>query len=208
VPARRKPAAPVTTLHVRNMVCQRCIKAVHDGLTGLGVDVRSVQLGEVVVGGTEDELPLQRIREMLLAAGFELIEDRRNRIIEKVKHAVLKLVRSDYSAHPARMKDSEFIAREVGHHYHYLSSLFSSIENITIERTIILQRIEYAKELLKYDESTLGEIALRLGYSSVHHLSNQFKDVTGMTPTEFKSRRDIQRSPLDMVGRKAGKKPS
>lgn len=189
---------PVSTLYIKNMVCPRCVKVVRDELTALGLDVRGVELGEVEVGA--GELPLEKIRAVLERNGFELVEDKRAKLIEDIKHAVIKLARNDHEKNPIRIKDSEFIAREVGKDYHSLSSLFSAVENITIERYLILQRIEYAKELLKYGDRTLSEISYVLGYSSVQHLSNQFKSVTGMTPTKFRSMGPQHRQGIDSVG--------
>lgn len=191
---------PNTKLYIRNMVCPRCIKVVREELERLGLDVRNVVLGEVSLSGSIDALPVPAIRDVLERNGFELIEDKRAKIIEEIKRAVLKLARNDHEENPVRVKDSEFIAREVGKEYHSLSTLFSSVENLTIERYLILQRIEYAKELLKYGDLTLSEISYRLGYSSVQHLSNQFKTVTGMTPTEFRSMGGSHRHSIDHVG--------
>lgn len=183
------------------MVCNRCIKVVREELEKLGHDVRSIVLGEVVVGGAPDRAALDRIREMLEENGFELIEDKRVRTVERIKHVVLKLVRRDAEREPLREKLSTYIEREVGRDYHYLSTLFSSIENITIEQYVIVHRIERAKELLKYGELTLSEISYKLGYSSVQHLSGQFKKVTGMTPSAFKKLMGNARKPLDEVAR-------
>jgi len=182
------------------MVCPRCIKVVREELTKLGLDVRNVVLGEVEVSGDLQDLPLEAIRRVLEENGFELIQDKRSKTIERIKHAVLKLVQNDYEKNPIRVKDSEFIAREVGQEYHSLSTLFSSVEGMTIEQYLILQRIERVKELLKYGELTLSEIAYRMGYSSVAHVSNQFKKVTGMTPSEFKKLGGTHRHPIDQVG--------
>lgn len=191
-----------TTLYIKHMVCPRCVKVVRDELTALGLDVRSVELGEVVVAG--NEVPAEAIRRVLEKNGFELVEDKRAKVIEDIKHAVLKLARNDHEKNPIRIKDSEFIAREVGRDYHTLSSLFSTVENITIERYLILQRIEYAKELLKYGDRTLSEISYLLGYSSVQHLSNQFKSVTGMTPTQFRSMGPQHRHSIDRLVHRHG----
>lgn len=182
------------------MVCPRCIKVVREEFTRLGLDVRSVILGEVVVGGTAESLPTDKIHHVLEENGFELIEDKKVKTIEKVKHAVLKLAQNDYEKSPIRLKDSEFIAKEVGLEYHYLTTLFSSVENLTIEQYLILQKIEHVKELLKYNELSLSEISYRMGYSSVAHVSNQFKKVTGMTPSEFKKLGGAHRHHIDHVG--------
>jgi AraC-like DNA-binding protein len=202
--AARKPTAKKTldtTLYVKNMVCPRCIRVVREELTRLGLDVRSVVLGEVVVSARPNNLPIEQIRSVLEENGFELIEDKRVKIIEKVKHAALKLAQNDHEKNPIKLKDSEFIAREVGLEYHYLTNLFSSVENLTIEQYLILQKIEHVKELLKYGELSLSEIAYKMGYSSVAHVSNQFKKVTGMRPTEFKAMGNTHRHPIDQLGR-------
>ena len=190
-----------TTLYIKNMVCNRCIKVVREELGKLGHDVRSLALGEAVIAGEPDAAGLRRIKAMLEENGFELIEDQLVKTIERTKQIILKLVRRDAEQEPLAEKPSEYIAREVGRDYHALSTLFSSVENITIERFIILQRIERAKELLKYGELTLNEISYKLGYSSVQHLSSQFKQITGMTPSRFRKMVGNTRVALDKVGR-------
>ncbi len=189
-----------STLYIKNMVCPRCIKVVREEFTKLGLDVRNVVLGEVEVSGASKQLPIEKIRNVLHENGFELIEDKRVKTIERIKHAVLKLVQNDHERNPIRTKDSEFITREVGHDYHSLSTLFSSVEGITIEHYAILQKIERVKELIKYGEMNLSEIAYMMGYSSVAHVSNQFKKVTGMTPSQFKKLGGAHRHPIDHVG--------
>lgn len=196
----RQAQEQTTTLHIKNMVCNRCIKVVREELQTLGYDVRSIVLGEVVIAGQVDRVGLHRIRLVLEQNGFELLEDRHAKTVERIKHAVLRLVRRDAEREPLREKVSVYIEREVGRDYHTLSTLFSSTENITIEQYLILQRIERVKELLKYGELTLSEISYKLGYSSVQHLSNQFKKVTGMTPSAFKKMVGEVRKPLDEVG--------
>jgi AraC-like DNA-binding protein len=197
--AKKNIPSSTTTLHIKNMVCNRCIKVVGEELKKLGYDMRSIVLGEAVIAGEMDAAATQRIRAALEQNGFELIEDQRVRTIERIKQVVLRLVRRDAEKEPLKGKVSELITREVGKDYHSLSTLFSSVENITIEQFIILQRIERAKELLKYGELTLSEISYTLGYSSVQHLSNQFKKVTGMTPSRFKRMVGNTRKPLDKV---------
>jgi AraC family transcriptional regulator len=192
---------PTTTLYVRNMVCDRCIRVVREELTRIKLDVRSVVLGEVVVAGTSTYLPVDRIKAVLEQNGFELIEDRRAKIIERLKIAIIKLVRERHEG-KRRVKYSEFLGNELGLEYHYLSTLFSSVENVAIEQYIIMQRIERAKEFLKYGELTLSEIAYELGYSSVQHLSTQFKATTGFTPTKFRSLTGHVRKPLDKVSKR------
>ncbi len=188
-----------TVLLIRNMVCNRCIKVVKEELTKLGLDVRNVRLGEAEVTGNKEELPLDKIRKALEENGFELIEDKKAKIIEEIKLLILELVRRDEQENPPHEKYSEYIVEKIGLDYHYLSNLFSSVENITIEQYIILEKIERAKELLKYGELTLSEIAYRLGYSSVQHLSNQFKKITGLTASRFKNMTENTRKPLDKI---------
>jgi len=194
-----KKGRRIITLYIKNMVCPRCIRVVREEFEKLGLDVRNVILGEVTVSGEPDARQLAKIKKVLVENGFELIEDQNVKIIEKTKLAVLKLARNDHENNPIRMKDSEFITNEVGKEYHSLSSLFSSVEGTTIEHYTILQKIEYVKELLKYKELNLSEISYKLGYSSVAHLSNQFKQVTGMTPSQFKKLGAPHRHPIDHV---------
>ncbi|HET6272815.1 MAG TPA: AraC family transcriptional regulator [Bacteroidota bacterium] len=193
------PHSSTTTLHIRNMVCNRCIKVVGEELKNLGLDVRSLSLGEAVVGGEVQGALLESVKRALEQNGFELIEDRRIKTIERIKQAILKLVRSEALETEFSGKYSEYLARELSQDYHGLSTLFSSLESMTIEHYTILQKIERVKELLKYGELTLSEISYKLGYSSVAHLSNQFKKVTGMTPSQFKKMVANVRLPLDKV---------
>lgn len=187
------------TLHIKNMVCNRCIKVVDEELRKLGHDVRSISLGEVILARQPGTRELAKIKSVLEENGFELLEDKRAKTIERIKIAILKLVHSDKLELGFNEKYSAYLAKELGQDYHSLSALFSSMESVTIEQFIILQKIERVKELLKYGELTLSEISYKLGYSSVAHLSNQFKKVTGMTPSEFKKMVGNTRVGLDKV---------
>lgn len=189
-------------LSIRNMVCDRCIRAVREELTNLGLDVRSVELGSAEVASGTSPVDLDKIRRMLSDNGFELIEDKRRKTIEAVKLEIVKLVHRSTDGRARRPKLSTHLAEVVGQDYHSLSTLFSTTEGITIEQYFILQRIERAKELLKYGEKTLSEIAWDLGYSSVQYLSNQFRQVTGMTPTTFRTMGKGDRKSLDKVGKR------
>lgn len=191
-------------LYIKNMVCDRCIRVVRDELTGLGHDVRAVTLGDAEIGAVPDPRQLNDIRSMLSSNGFELIEDKNARTIEAIKTAIIRLVHHNHDAAPMKQRYSDYIAAAVGKEYHSLSVLFSSVENITIEQYIIRQRIERVKELIKYDEKSLSEISYMMNYSSVQHLSTQFKSVTGFTPSEFKKmspghRHHHRRMPIDKV---------
>jgi AraC family transcriptional regulator len=184
-------------LHVKNMVCNRCIRVVREELEHLGVTVQQIALGEVVVA-PGDIRRTDEIRDVLQRSGFELLDDRKSQVIEKIRHAVIELVYGD-PEHVASVNFSEYIARVVGLDYHYLSTLFSTHEGITIEKFVIHQKIERVKELLKYGEHTLSEIAYMLGYSSVAHLSSQFKKTTGMSASQYRELRENDRRPIDSI---------
>ncbi|MBL7974250.1 MAG: helix-turn-helix domain-containing protein [Candidatus Kapabacteria bacterium] len=189
-------------LSVKNMVCNRCIKVVHDELTRIGIKPVDVRLGEVLLEKEPSERQLETIRTVLEENGFEILDDRRKKTIERIKRSVIDIIQHGTEEELERIVFSQYIADKVGAEYQQLSSLFSQHEGITIEKYIIAQKIERVKELMVYDELTISQISYRLGYSSVHHLSNQFKKVTGMTPTEFKKLQTKQRLPLDKVGTK------
>ncbi|MBU1094899.1 MAG: AraC family transcriptional regulator [Bacteroidetes bacterium] len=186
-------------LHIKNMVCNRCIKVVQEELESLGISIKSISLGEVESDMNLTETKLNEIKLILKNNGFELIEDKRAKIIERLKNYVITLIHHSEENTETNINYSELIRREMDLDYHYLSGLFSSMEGITIEHFIILQKIERAKELLKYDELTLSQIAYNLGYSSVAHLSSQFKKVTGMTASEFKTIAGNARIPIDKI---------
>ncbi|PKL84084.1 MAG: AraC family transcriptional regulator [Ignavibacteriae bacterium HGW-Ignavibacteriae-3] len=186
-------------LYIKNMVCNRCIKVVGEEFDKLGIATRSISLGEVETEQSAENLPLGKIKEVLAVNGFELIEDKKARLIERIKKFIIKIIYEENSNISENHKFSILIEKELGLDYNYLSSLFSSRESITIEQYIILQKIEHAKELLKYGELTLSEIAYKLGYSSVQHLSSQFKKTTGFTASQFKVMTENMRKPLDKI---------
>jgi len=182
------------TLYIKNMVCDRCRMSVEHILDDLKVDYRRVDLGEVELASEPGDRFLKDFKQRIEPLGFELIEDKNSRLISRVKTAVIDLVRKTST----KYKLSTHLSELIGKDYNSLSTLFSSVEGITIEHFLILQKIEYVKELLAYDELSLSEIADRLKYSSVQHLSNQFKKVTGLTPSQFKSLRK-KRVSLDKI---------
>lgn len=186
-------------LFIKNMVCGRCIKVVKEEIEKFGIKVSKIQLGEVELERAPDKTELARIREILEMNGFELIEDKRAKLIEKIKSTIISTIYQNESFFYSGKKFSELIELEVRQDYHYLSSLFSSLESMTIEQYIILQKVERVKELLKYGEFTLSEISYKLGYSSVQHLSNQFKKVTGLSASKFKNLTRNTRKPLDKI---------
>lgn len=186
------------TLYIKNMVCDRCILVVRQQLDRLDLPYHHIQLGEIELPGNPSAGKLQSLRESLHALGFELLDDKKSALVEKIKHIIIQLIHSMDERELTR-KISVILQDKIKLDYHYLTGLFSAVEGITIEKYVILQRIEKVKELLKYDELNLSEIADKLGYSSVQHLSQQFKKITGLTTTHFKSLKDNQRKPLDKV---------
>jgi len=156
-----------------------------------------MELGEVIL---EKELGIEQkanLEKTLVELGFELIDDKKNRLIENIKKIIIELVQKQNSDLKTNLSD--YLSNKLHHDYNYISNLFSEVEGTTIEKYFIAQKIEKVKELLVYDELSLSEIAYKLNYSSVAHLSNQFKKVTGLTPTYFKNIKEIKRKPLDEV---------
>lgn len=186
-------------IHIKNMVCDRCIMAVRQQLEAAGLAYKRVQLGQVELAETPSSDQLESLREGLREWGFELLDDKRSQVVEKIKTAIVSLIHGQ-DADEFNLKLSAHLQDKLGLDYHYLSTLFSSVEGVTIERYAILQRIEKVKELLMYDEKSLSEIAYQLGYSSVQHLSQQFKKITGLTVSEFKKLKENKRKPLDSIG--------
>jgi len=188
-------------LFIKNMVCHRCLMAVKSEFEKAGLHPTKIALGEITLA--ESSIPadtLNQLDESLKNLGFERIDDRKARLIEGIKAKVIQLVHHSKEV-DRKYNWSKILADEMHYEYNYLSNLFSSVEGITLEQFIIKQKIEKAKELLFYDELNLSEIANRLGYSSVAHLSAQFKKITGLTPSELKKSRnfDTVRKPIDKL---------
>ena len=188
---------PQTLLHIKNMVCPRCIMAVRDLLHRYEIPFSSVSLGEAIVEKKLDDNERAEIREALEAIGFELIEDKRTLTAEKVKQAILRLVRQENNGIQTNLSD--YLEAQCGQAYSALSKLFSDVCGTTIEKYFIAQKIERVKELLDDNELTLGEIADLMNYSSTAYLSAQFKQVTGMTPSQFKQRAQSARKSIDQI---------
>lgn len=183
-------------LFIKNMVCNRCIMVVKEELAGLGLQVQHIGLGKVELEKTPDQAQLSIIRQRLEQNGFELLDDKRSKLVNQIKSLIIRLVHYSSDSSPG-MNLSDYLAREIGMDYSYLSSLFSAVENTTIEKYLISQKIERVKELLIYNELTLSEISYQMGYSSVQYLSSQFKKVTGLTPGYFKQLKENRRRRLD-----------
>jgi len=180
------------------MVCDRCIASVRQQLDDLNLKYKNIQLGEVELSKEPTPKQINDLRESLLKAGFELLDDKKAALVEKIKTVIVSMIQG-YSEDEFNKKLSVVLEEKLKLDYHYLTTLFSSIESITIEKYAILQRIEKVKELLMYDEMSLAEIADKLGYSSVQHLSQQFKKITGFTTTQFKQLKENKRKALDKV---------
>ncbi|MBN8853796.1 MAG: AraC family transcriptional regulator [Sphingobacteriales bacterium 50-39] len=184
-------------LYIKNMVCPRCVLAVEQELKKLTDKPFKVSLGEVTLEEPLPEKALQQFREGLPALGFELLDDQRQRQIEKIKNLLIGLVqKGDMEEH---FSLSAFLGSALQKEYTAVSRLFSEVEGMTIEQYFILLKIEKVKEWLAYDELTLNEIAWKLGYSSTAHLSAQFKKITGLTPSHFKKTGNSRRTPLDEI---------
>ena len=184
-------------LFIKNMVCNRCIMTVENILNQNSIAFTSVSLGEVELERKLSAEETKAIDADLQKVGFELIDKRVNKIIEDIKQAVLEYLNLGMDSQ--NLKLSSFITKNIPYDYSYLSDLFSSVEGKTIEQYFILQRIEKVKELLVYDQLSLTEISYQTGFSSVHHLSSQFKKVTGLTPSHFKKIGIERRKALDQL---------
>ncbi len=180
------------------MVCDRCKAAVKKELDRNQITYHHIDLGEIELSVSPSENQLQSFRESIETLGFELIEDKSARLVNQIKHIVLRWVREEENKN-RKLKFSAYLADRLSKDYNYLSNLFSGVEGTTIEQYLIHQKIELVKELLVYDERSLSEIAHQLNYSSVQHLSTQFKKVTGLTPSQVKKIGQLKRKPLDKV---------
>jgi AraC-like DNA-binding protein len=170
---------------------------VKDELTKLGLSYTTVELGEADIQGTISPEQHDLFKAALLKSGLELMDDKKSVLIQKIKNIIIELVH--YSEEPLTIKFSEFLSQKLTHDYTYLANLFSEVQGTTIEKFFIAHKIERVKELLVYNELSLTEIAYQMHYSSVAHLSTQFKKVTGLTPSHFKQLRKKRRSMLEDV---------
>jgi AraC-like DNA-binding protein len=177
------------------MVCIRCKMVVKDELTKLGLHYTTVELGEAEIMESISADQHDQVKAALLKSGLELMDDKKSVLIQKIKNVIVELVH--YSEEPLRIKFSEYLSQKLNHDYTYLANLFSEVQGSTIEKFFIAHKIERVKELLVYDELNLTEIAYQMHYSSVAHLSAQFKKVTGLTPSYFKQLKEKRRNMLE-----------
>lgn len=182
-------------IYIKNMVCNRCRMMVKAEFELLGLHPLSIELGEVELENALSDSDKEKLSLKLVELGFELIDDKKSRVIEKVKNIIVNLVH--HSSEKPRTNLSQVIIEQIPLEYNYISNLFSEVEETSIEQYYIAQKIERVKELLVYDELSLSEIAYQLEYSSVSHLSKQFKKVTGLTTSHFKQLKTLKRLPIE-----------
>lgn len=185
------------TLYIKNMVCPRCIESVWDVFSELNIQTSAIKLGEVTVTSIINFKLKEKLEARLKLKGFELLEDKNSKLIAQIKSIVINQIH--HSEDVLNINFSTYIADQLNQDYSTLSKLFSSVEGVTIERFILKQKVERVKEFIFYKELTLSEIAFKMGYSSVAHLSSQFKKETGMPPSEFKKLNNPNRKSLDSL---------
>jgi AraC-like DNA-binding protein len=184
-------------LYIKYMVSIRCKMIVKSELERLGLTHGAVDLGEVDILEKITPEQNEQLRVALLKSGLELMDDKKAVLIERIKSIIIEMIH--YEDDPPKIKNSTYISKKLGHNYTYLANLFSEATGTTIEHYIIIHKIERAKELIIYNELNLTEIAFKLNYSSVAHLSTQFKKITGLTPTFFKNLKDKRRTSLEDI---------
>ncbi len=185
-------------LAIKNMVCLRCIKVVKQVLDEMEIMYDKVELGKAYLPQEINNTKIRLLKERLQKEGFDIVEDSKIAIVEKIKNLLIDLI---YHKELDELKEnlSTYLSRHLNKDYTMLSQLFSSLENTTIEQFFIIQKIEKVKELLVYDQLQLSEIAWKMGYSSVAHLSGQFKKITGFTPSDFKKLKQHSKQPIDKL---------
>lgn len=184
-------------LHIKNMVCRRCISSVRDTLTAMNIPYNAIHLGEVELVKPLEGYQRVSFSEKLQSLGFELLDDTESQLINAIKTYIVEMIH--HGKHATNANISNALAQHLHKDYSTLSKLFSKVEGITIEKYILHQKVEKVKELLSYGEQSISEIAFEMNYSSSAHLSNQFKKVTGMTPTQFKKLKTNTRKALDHI---------
>ena len=185
-------------IYIKHMVSNRCKMAVKEELKKLGLHFIVVDLGEVEIMENISAGQREQIKIALRSSGLELMDDKRSILIEKIKNTVIEMVH--HSDEMIKTNFSDFLSEKLSHDYTYMANLFSEVQGITIEHFIIAHKIERIKELIIYDELNITEIAWKMNYSSVAHLSNQFKKVTGLSPSHFKLLKDKRRNPIEDIG--------
>ncbi len=184
-------------VYIKNMVCIRCQIVVKSELEKLGLPYTYVKIGEANIKGNVLPEQLEQLDAALRKSGLQLMENKKSILVEKVKSAIIELVH--YTDEPIKVNLSDYLSEKLNYDYTYLANLFSEVKGITIEKFYLTHKIERVKELIVYDELNLTEIAYMMNYSSVAHLSNQFKKITGLTPSHFKEIKNKRRDTLENV---------
>ena len=188
----------IHTLHIKHMVCQRCIDAVSEILNTRQIEVLNIDLGKVEICADLNQTDWSDLKKALMERGFGLIEDKDKQLVDQIKTAIIQMIhQSDKTVH---VKNSVYLSQQLGINYGHLSRIFSQHMQITIEKYVILQKVEKIKEWISYQEMTLSEMAYKLGYKNLSHLSAQFKSATGMSISEFKKLPKYDRTSLDEIG--------
>lgn len=185
-------------LYIKYMVSNRCKIMVKDELKKLGLHFMVVDLGEVEIMENISDEQREQLKSALVESGLELMDDKRAILIEKIKNVIIEMVH--HSDELIKINFSDYLSEKLHHDYTYLANLFSEVQGTTIAQFLISHKVERIKELIIYDELNISEIAWKMNYSSVAHLSNQFKKVTGLSPSHFKQLKDKRRSPIEEVG--------
>lgn len=187
-----------TTIHIKNMMCRCCLRVIREELENAGIVVEEITMGRATISFDEQVMSLEDVRKVLVEFGTDLIESRDNRLVEEIKLAVVELIHHMNNV-DSMVRKSEYLVEKTGLSYAYLSRIFSTHEHITLEKFIILNKIERIKELIDQDEFTLSEIAFMMDYNSVQYLSNQFKHNTGMTVSEYKESDRSSKKSIDRL---------
>jgi AraC-like DNA-binding protein len=187
-----------TTIHIRNMVCHCCLRVVRQELEKAGVEVNEISLGRATICYDPLKVSMEDVRGVLVALGTDLVNSREQRLVEEIKLAVVELIHHMNNV-DSIVRKSDYLVEKIGLSYPYLSRIFSSYEHITLERFVILHKIERIKELIDQEELTLSEIAFIMDYSSVQYLSNQFRQITGMTVSEYRESDRSSKKPIDQL---------
>ncbi len=186
------------TLHIKFMVCNCCIRVIKQELEKQGIIVSRILLGEAEITYDDEKLSYDDIEKIIEANGFELVKNKDKILVEQIKVAVVELIHYANNMNSI-IRNSDYLVEKLGYSYQHLSVLFSKHEPITLEKYIILNKIEKVKEMIEYGELTLSEIAFQMGYSSVQYLSNQFKTITGISVTDYKKAPGAGRKPLNEI---------
>jgi AraC-like DNA-binding protein len=186
-------------LHIKNMISSRCITQVEQILMDMGIDYSNVVLGEAQINQELSVIQELELKNKLRQTGLDMMDDHKTILSEKIKLIVIDMVH--YSEESIKVNFSVYLSEKLNHNYTYLSNVFRSINGITIQQFIIVNKIERIKELLLYGEMNLSEISYKLNYSSIAHLSNQFKKVTGITPSFYKQSEGNMRIAIDNLGK-------